>query len=86
LGGEALGVIGFVVENLGSGERGIVHGVGVDQVVLGIKLQHLPDGDHEPPLSVVVGEEEGHCIGKGDGDDLVLSFEKFDHLKVLLFE
>jgi hypothetical protein len=82
-GGESLGVIGLVIEDLGSRERWIVHGIGVDQVVLGVNLQHPPDGDHEPPLSAVVGEEEGHCSSKGDGDDLVLSFEKSDQLEVL---
>jgi hypothetical protein len=55
-------------------------------MVLGVNVQHFPYGEHEPPLSAVVGEKESHSIGKGDWDDLVLSFEKFDHLKVLLFE
>jgi len=54
-------------------------------MMLGVNFQHLPHGDHESPLPGVVGEEESHCIGNGDGDDLVLRLEKFDHLKSIVF-
>jgi len=41
-------------------------------MVLGVNLQHLPDGDHESSLPAVVGEQERHGIGKGDWNDLVV--------------